>query len=148
MLPEGRYRARGTSASAGINKNGKDYVAVAFRIIGGEYEGEVVEDIWYLASEKSTAISIEKLQAAGVSYARGDITDLDGFGCCECEITLKQETTPTGQERLRVMYVGEPGAARGKPLDPGERKGMQSRWASLLLQVRKPPRKADEEIPF
>jgi hypothetical protein len=147
MLPEGRYRARGTSAAAGVNKYGKDYIAVAFEVIGGEHHGAVVEDVWYLGGEKGAAITVQKLQAAGVTLERGDITDLTGWGEVDCDVTLRLETTPNGQERLRVMYVDEPGAGRGKPLEAGDKAAMRARWASVVAATKKAPRKR-EDMPF
>ena len=52
-----------------------------------------------------------------------------------------------GKEILRIAYVGEPGAARGRPLEVGERAAMRARWASVLVAARKPLKKRDE-VPF
>jgi len=147
MLSEGTYRARGITAAVGVNKNGKDFVAVTFEILEGDHARQRVDDVWYFASEKSTAITIEKLQAAGVTYERGDITDLTGFGEVEVYLTLKLEVMPNGAEKMRIAYCSEPGAGRGKPLDDAERRAMASRWASVLRTIKKPARKR-EDLPF
>lgn len=147
MLPEGRYRARGTEAVAGVNKNGKDYVSVAFRVLEGAHEGAIVEDVFYLSTEKNAAITIQRLQAAGATFDKGDVTDLTGFGDLDVEITVGIEVTPSGQERQRIQYVGEPGAGRGRPLEVSEQKAMASRWASVVKQVRRPVKRRDE-VPF
>jgi hypothetical protein len=150
MVPEGVYRARGLRATSGVNKNGKDYVRVAFGLRGGEHDGQEVTDLWYLSTDQSARITLTKLQTCGARLGNGDATDLEGFGDFDVDIVLKHDEH-NGKTVLRIQYVNAPGevGGGGEPtLTAGEAKAYAARWRHVVLALPPSKRKREDDVPF
>jgi hypothetical protein len=150
MVPEGVYRARGLRAACGVNKNGKDYVRVAFSLRGGEHDGQEISDLWYLATDQSARITLQKLQTCGARLGNGDATDLEGFGDLEVDLVIKHDEHG-GKTVLRIQYVNAPGevGGGGEPtLTAGEQKAYAARWRHVVSTLPPSKRKREDDVPF
>lgn len=149
MVPEGVYRARGLRAVNGTNKNGKDYVRVAFGLRGGEHDGQEIGDLWYLATDQSARITLTKLQTCGARLRNGDATDLEGFGDLEVDLVIRHDEHQ-GKSVLRIQYVNAPGeVGGGEPtLSPAEAKAYAARWRHVVQALPPSKRRRDDDVPF
>jgi hypothetical protein len=149
VIPEGVYRARGMRAACGVNRNGKDYVRVTFAVRGGEHDGQEVSDLWYLATDQSARITLQKLQTCGAQLANGDATDFSGFGDVEVDLVVRHEEHQ-GKAVLRIQYVNAPGeVGGGEPtLTAGEAKAYAARWRHVVMALPPTKRKRDDDVPF
>jgi hypothetical protein len=107
MMNPGRYTARAVDAALGYTAGGKEQVAVAFQIIGGEHDGEALQ--WYgYFTEKTTERTIDSLRACG--WTGDNIAQLDGISANEVSLVVVHEADQNGDMQVRVKWVNRAGS--------------------------------------
>jgi hypothetical protein len=145
MIPSGNHRAKavkGTYYKSG--KKGTPGVRVAFKVIGGEADGQHVNwDGWY--TEGTTARTIESLRHCGCTFPGDDITNLAGLDTNEVELVVEHEdfTYEEGERagetvtRAKVAWVnGAGGIAEEQKMDDKERTIFAAKMKGALVAAR------------
>jgi hypothetical protein len=128
MIPAGRYRAIADGRPMlQESKNGKPYVAIDFRVLDGEYAGEVVPYQGWLTSEKVEERTIKSLRAAGW---KGD--DLSDLGELDQEVSITVEHDEYGNRvTAKVAWVNAP----RKPLESSKSKSIAERLKAKAAAI-------------
>jgi hypothetical protein len=107
MLEEGIFKARARDWKLGVTSNGKEQVAVAFRL----EDGRTIT--WYgYFTDKTLDRTVETLRICG--WDGNDPRDLTGLDRNEVALVIEHERDAVGQVRARVRWVNRPGGAQVK----------------------------------
>lgn len=156
MLEAGTYRAKAVEATLGETKSGKEQVAVRFRLLDGDVEGQSIT--WYgYFTDKTIDGSFRALRTAGWrGQDLSDLTDIGREDAPEVLLVIEHEIDQAGQPRPRVRWVNSAGGIGVKNVLSGDKAKafaakMRGRLAAFDQQNRGAAPKAQtaaDDMPF
>jgi hypothetical protein len=135
MIPEGRYKCRGTEAALALTSQGAPQVAVDIVITEeGEYEGQ--HRTWYGSfTDKATDMTLRALRTLG--WTGDDLSDLSSIAAAEdpeAYVSIVHEEDQEGNPRDRAAFINANGGLAVKtPMDAGEAKAFAERMKGHVL---------------
>jgi len=143
IVRAGSYTGKGISADYGkSSKKNTDFVRVAIKIVGGEFDGRIVNRDLYF-TENTQVRTLDALRALGCTFPGNDPTDTTGFGSTEVNFTVEHEkyTTTEGEEKT-VAKIGFINAAVGiKPearMSVADKAALKQRLMGVIAAGSKP----------
>lgn len=156
MIPAGHYQAKAIPDTLTFGKaaSGNKQVGVSFEIIEGEYKGRRYPWIGMLVEGESTRITLDTLEAAGVTdYEEDDIRKPIGLGSVPCMLVIEQKVQQKyndageledvldaeGNQKIipSIKYVNALGAVRMKEtLDENEAESLAASMQGALAARR------------
>lgn len=166
MIPAGHYQAKAVADTLTFGKaaSGNRQVGCSFEIIEGEYKGRRYPWIGMLVEGESTRITLDTLEAAGVTdYEDDDLRKPIGLGTVSCMLVIEQKVQQKynddgeledvlddqGEPRLipSIKYVNALGAVRMKEtLDDGEAEQLAADMQGAIA-ARKAKKKGGSKVP-
>lgn len=132
MIEPGRHKARAISAELGYTSTGKEQVAVAFEVDGGQ------RITWFgYFTDKTADKTLDGLMAAG--WQGDDLRDLSTVGSQDCEIVVEHENDNDGQPRARVRWVNRLGngvVTLKQPMSDAQRASFAERMRGKVIAKR------------
>lgn len=101
---KGTFAARAQEWALGVSQGGNEQVAVLFRIIGGEHDGQCLTWFGHF-TEKTLDRTLDSLRHCG--WASDSIAELDGLDANEVQIVVDEEEYE-GKLRTRIKWVNRP----------------------------------------
>lgn len=144
ILPEGKYKARPVEAGMGESKSGNPQVAVLFRVIGGERDGDTIT--WYGSFSKELGKgtktpfqrTIESLRACG--WQGDDLSDYSSINeANEIDVSLVVEHDEyQGKVSAKVKWVNRGGGlGLTTPMKPESAKAFAAKMRGEVLAASK-----------
>lgn len=128
LIDEGKYRARAKAAEFGVNKNGNEYVLIAFLLS----DGRRITDRFYL-TDSAAPRTIEGMRYCGCTFPGADATNLEGLGSQECQLVIEHEKNE-GKTYHRVKWINSLGGMKAEErMDGGRKKAFAARLKGLVL---------------
>lgn len=133
MIPEGRYKCRGTEAKLAFTSQGAPQVAVDIVITEEESEYCGQHRTWYGSfSDKAMDRTLQSLRFLG--WQGDDLSDLAGIDQNEAYVTITHEEDQEGNIRDRAAFINNSaGLAIKTPMDDGEAKAFAERMKGHVL---------------
>ncbi len=143
MMKPGTYKARGVAALLGnSSEKGTPQIDIQFRIVEGEFEGELIRWTGYF-TEKTSERTIESLQICGWQgddlsvFAQrddGTIPPPNGVDRNPVELVLEEEVYE-GKTRVKVKWVNRPGGGRELNLENAMTRQSASSFAESMKGI-------------
>jgi hypothetical protein len=130
--PNGTYLARATESKHGLTKSGGTEIAILFKLLGEQWDGQSITGYVYFTDNTDDDKSMKSLEACGWNGDGIELDPLPGLGSCDVELVIENETFE-GKERSKVKYINKVGAvSNSAPMDDAQRKAFAARMRGKI----------------
>lgn len=141
MISEGKVKARAVEADLGTTNNGKEQIAVCFRILEGPDDGQHITWYGYFsdAAQQRTLESMRHCGWEGDDIAAINPQNMCGLDANEVQLVIEHDTY-NGKTAAKVQWVNKTGAggvALNSRMDDAQRRAFAARMKGAAIASRK-----------